>query len=236
MHFCKIIFTFFTLSFQAYEKSQSAPGSADEIRALFTLPASPFECLYGEQYNNANNNNNTNNNSSSNSNRQSIDYSSPTGSSPVDANKQDLVLYQDATSRQRQDLSLVERKMFSVAVTSSHVSNDAMVDLAQAEEDDLDDHLDALDEEMPFAWAQSDYGGQTTAVTAATSIVAFAGKGLSDKSDAASISDTAQLSLRAGASIVGSDCAVMNGVVYLTNISFRVISCWLHFCSLFVRH
>ena len=125
--------------------------------------------------------------------------------------------------------------MFSVALTSSHVSNDAMVDLAQAEEDDLDDHLDALDEEMPFAWAQSDYGGQTTAVTAATSFVAFAGKGLSDKSDAASISDTAQLSLRAGASIVGSDCAVMNGVVYFNKFIFSryflLASFFVHYSS-----
>ena len=82
--------------------------------------------------------------------------------------------------------------MFSVANTSSHLSNDGPVDLAITGEEDLDDHSDVLDEEMPFAWAQSDYGGPTNAVTAAASFVAFGGKGLSDKNASVSISDNAQ--------------------------------------------
>ena len=103
--------------------------------------------------------------------------------------------------------------MLSIANTGSHLSIDGPADSG---EDDFDDHLDVLDEEMPFAWAQSDYGGPTNAVTAAGAapFAAFAGKGLSEKNASVLSSESAQLSLRAGASFVGSDCAGMNGVVH----------------------
>ena len=169
-----------------YEK-MSAPAPLEDMRQMFSLPASPFDCLYSssDPFSNTNNNNN-NNNSTNNAVNNAVSSRHSADSSSPDSNKLDVVLYQESLQKSRMDFSLSGRRVFTISNSSSadmqtgyfqQASALALGDGGEARgEEDEDDEglLDGLDEEMPFAWAQSDLAATASSSAASNAIVGVA--------------------------------------------------------------